>query len=39
MINTLFEHNAAVKSVVFSQYAQTLASGSWDKTIKIWRQK
>jgi WD40 repeat protein len=29
-------HSQLVSSVVFSTDGRTLASGSWDKTIKLW---
>ncbi len=35
-ICTLEGHAEAVTSITISPDAQTLASGSWDKTIKIW---
>ena len=30
-------HSNGVKSVVFSPNGEYLASGSWDKTIGVWR--
>jgi WD40 repeat protein len=37
--DTLKGHTAWVKSVVYSPDGQTLASGSDDKTIKLWGLK
>uniref|UniRef100_UPI0035C9EB7F WD40 repeat domain-containing protein n=1 Tax=uncultured Nostoc sp. TaxID=340711 RepID=UPI0035C9EB7F len=37
LIQTLTGHSQEVRSVVFSPDGQTLASGSMDKTIKLWR--
>jgi WD40 repeat protein len=34
--NRLVGHQNAVVSVSFSRDGNTLASGSWDKTIKLW---
>lgn len=36
-IHTLSSHSDSVVSVAFSPRAPILASGSWDKTIKIWQ--
>lgn len=36
-LNSVEGHSAAVNSVVFSSDGQTLASGSVDKTIKLWQ--
>ena len=33
---TLKGHENAVYSVVFSPDGKTLATGSWDKTVKLW---
>ena len=38
-IRTLTEHKSYVRSVAISADGQTLASGSWDKTIKLWNLK
>ncbi|KAL2885822.1 Vegetative incompatibility protein HET-E-1 [Ceratocystis lukuohia] len=35
-LQTLEGHKTPVKSVAFSNDGQRLASGSWDKTVKIW---
>ncbi|KAL2886886.1 Vegetative incompatibility protein HET-E-1 [Ceratocystis lukuohia] len=35
-LRTLEGHGSDVTSVVFSNDGQRLASGSWDKTVKIW---
>ncbi|MDD1417536.1 serine/threonine protein kinase, partial [Dolichospermum sp. ST_con] len=35
-IHTFSGHAHAVKSLAFHPQGQILASGSWDKTIKIW---
>ena len=37
-ITTLTGHSSTVYSVAFSPDGRTLASGSWDDTIKIWRR-
>ncbi|MBW4606442.1 MAG: AAA-like domain-containing protein [Hassallia sp. WJT32-NPBG1] len=34
--NTLEGHSSGVTSVAFSSDGKTVASGSWDRTIKIW---
>jgi len=31
------EHPAEVRSIAFSPDGQTLASGSWDNTVRLWR--
>jgi WD40 repeat protein len=36
VISTLTGHNSWVRSVSFSPDGKTLASGSHDKTIKVW---
>ena len=36
-VATLIGHSSSVYSVAFSPDGQTLASGSWDNTIKLWR--
>ena len=36
-IKTLTGHSCAILSVVFSADGEYLASGSWDKTIGVWR--
>ncbi|PLZ51674.1 hypothetical protein CBP15_14145, partial [Fischerella thermalis WC442] len=38
-IRTLTGHSGGVRSVVLSPDGQTLASGSGDKTIKLWNLK
>ncbi|KAL7904224.1 hypothetical protein GGI35DRAFT_472586 [Trichoderma velutinum] len=35
-LQTLEGHNDSVLSVVFSPNGQRLASGSWDKTVRVW---
>lgn len=37
LLQSLGGHSRGVTSVVFSPDGQTLISGSYDKTIKIWR--
>jgi WD40 repeat protein len=36
LLHTLTGHSGSVISVAYSPDAQTLASGSWDTTIKLW---
>jgi WD40 repeat protein/tRNA A-37 threonylcarbamoyl transferase component Bud32 len=36
LIATLTGHSNSVRSVAFSRDSRTLASGSWDNTIKLW---
>ncbi|MDH6101696.1 hypothetical protein NWP18_04280 [Chrysosporum ovalisporum ANA283AFssAo] len=36
LLHTLSGDSSLVTSVAYSNDGQTLASGSWDKTIKIW---
>ncbi|MBC5797544.1 trypsin-like peptidase domain-containing protein [Sphaerospermopsis sp. LEGE 00249] len=36
LVNTLTGHSSLVRSVAFSPDGQTLASGSYDNTIKLW---
>ncbi len=36
LAHTLVGHTDNVSSVVFSPDGQTLVSGSWDGTIKLW---
>ncbi|MBW4623938.1 MAG: WD40 domain-containing protein [Brasilonema octagenarum HA4186-MV1] len=33
---TLFGHTHAVQSIAFTPDRELLASGSWDKTVKLW---
>jgi WD40 repeat protein len=35
--HTLIRHSSEVSCIAFSPNERTLASGSWDKTIKIWQ--
>ena len=36
-IYTLITHSSRISSVVFSPNGEYLVSGSWDKTICVWR--
>ncbi|MCF3570105.1 serine/threonine protein kinase [Planktothrix agardhii 1806] len=36
LVTTLTGHSSSVTSVAFSPDSRTLASGSWDRTIKLW---
>ncbi|KAE8382682.1 WD40-repeat-containing domain protein [Aspergillus bertholletiae] len=38
-LQTFKGHSSWVKSVAFSPDGQTIASGSWDDTIKVWDTK
>ena len=35
-VKTLVGHNSEVSSVIEILYTKFIASGSWDRTIKIW---
>jgi WD40 repeat protein len=39
LLQTLKGHSSWVNSVAYSPDGQTVASGSWDKTIKLWNVK
>ncbi|MFN6099353.1 MAG: protein kinase domain-containing protein, partial [Dolichospermum sp.] len=39
LLQTLTGHSYSVNSVAYSPDGQTVASGSWDKTIKLWNVK
>ena len=39
LLQTLTDHSYSVNSVAYSSDGQTLASGSWDTTIKLWNVK
>lgn len=36
LVRTLEEHSQEITSIAFSPNGQTLVSGSWDKTVKLW---
>jgi len=36
LLRTLEGHTAGVWSVAFSPGGETLASGSWDNTVRLW---
>jgi len=36
-LTTLTGHDESVWSISFSPDGKTLASGSWDKTVKLWK--
>ncbi|MFM6370305.1 MAG: WD40 repeat domain-containing protein, partial [Dolichospermum sp.] len=39
LLQTFTGHSYSVNSLAYSPDGQTLASGSWDKTIKLWNAR